>query len=469
MPPRSEAGCTFRLTGADIEAVGISRVPNYIVAFLKHNRDAVYAFLGGTAQDEPYLALIESLGVEVVYCTADAAAAAAVDEVIADAGDRPIALDVETTPLPAYVVTKPLLLTVRGRPYKRQPRDKDRNAAGLDPLRSCVRLVQLYGGGARAAVIDMHHVSWPVLEPLWTRPLVAHNAAFELSFLQHRGIVADAHCTQQAVGLLRGIRRNKPWSLAEASSIYLGLDVEKGHQTSDWGAARLSRGQTAYAAADAVLAHRVWRKVAPALKELNRLRATISNAGACRSSLPCDSRGVGLDVDAHADLCTRRAQTLADARREWVALTGLAPPTVGDRPAIAAYLRDALPAEELASWPTTETGSELSTAEAVLKRAAYLPAMRPLLKVLEAEKWLSTFGPSFLNMLNPVTAASTRSISCREPSPGDGQRGIPTSSKYLTTGIHGASSSPPLGRYSSPAISLPWSSGQLRTSAAKRP
>ena len=134
-----EAGCTFRLTGADIEAVGISRVPNHIVAFLKHNRDAVYALLGGTAQDETYLALIESLGVEVVYCTADAAAAAAVDEVIADAGDRPIALDVETTPLPAYVVTKPLLLTVRGRPYKRQPRDKDRNASGLDPsARACV-------------------------------------------------------------------------------------------------------------------------------------------------------------------------------------------------------------------------------------------------------------------------------------------------------------------------------------------
>jgi hypothetical protein len=152
-----EAGCTFRITGAHIEAVGISRVPNHIVAFLKHNRDAVYALLGGTAQDAPYLALIERLGVEVVYCTADAAAAAVVDEVIADAGDRPIAIDVETTPLPAYVVTKPLLLTVKGRPYKRQPRDQDRSAAGLDPLRSCVRLLQLYGGGARAAVIDMHH------------------------------------------------------------------------------------------------------------------------------------------------------------------------------------------------------------------------------------------------------------------------------------------------------------------------
>ena len=390
-----EAGCTFRLTGADIEAVGISRVPNHIVAFLKHNRDAVYAFLGGTAQDEPYLALIGSLGVEVVYCTADAAAAAAVDEVIADAGDRPIALDVETTPLPAYVVTKPLLLTVRGRPYKRQPRDKDRNASGLDPLRSCVRLLQLYGGGARAAVIDMHHVSWPVLEPLWTRPLVAHNAAFELSFLQHRAIVADAHCTQQAVGLLRGIRRNKPWSLAEASRVYLGLDVEKGHQTSDWGAARLSRGQTAYAAADAVLAHRVWGKVAPALKESNRLRAYNLQRRCLPVVAALQLRGVGLDVDAHADLCTRRAQTLADARREWVELTGLAPPTIGNRPAIAAYLRDALPAEELASWPTTETGSGLSTAEAVLRKAAYLPAMRPLLQVLEAEKWLSTFGPSF--------------------------------------------------------------------------
>jgi hypothetical protein len=125
---------------------------------------------------------------------------------------------------------------------------------------------------------------------------------------------------------------------------------------------------------------------------------------ALRYTLCCNAPVQG----ACADAMTRavigvHTQTLADARREWVELTGRAPPTVGNRPAIAAYLRDALPAEELASWPMTETGSGLSTAEAVLKKAAYLPAMRPLLQVLKAEKWLSTFGPSLLGMLNPAS------------------------------------------------------------------
>jgi hypothetical protein len=54
-------------------------------------------------------------------------------------------------------------------------------AAGLDPHRSQVRLLQIYGGGSRAAVLDTAGVPWAVTSPLWDRPVVAHNAAFELS------------------------------------------------------------------------------------------------------------------------------------------------------------------------------------------------------------------------------------------------------------------------------------------------
>ncbi len=247
-----KAGCVFRLVGASVEVRGLDKVPADVGTFLRGNREAVFPHLGGTERDRLSLQLLSTLDIELVSCADDATANSVVAEIIADAGTGPIGIDVETAPLPEYANPVPLRLTVRGRPMKIQPTPRDR--AGLDPHRSEPRLVQLYGGGARVAVLDMKLVSWDVLAPLWQHPLVAHNAMFELAFLAKRGIHPSIQCTMQAAGLLLGVRRR---SLAEACSIYLGVDVPKAHQTSDWAAPTLSRGQLAYAAADAVLTRRL--------------------------------------------------------------------------------------------------------------------------------------------------------------------------------------------------------------------
>jgi 3'-5' exonuclease len=236
-----KAGCMFRLAGAEVRVRGLDRVSPFVADFLRENREAVFTALGGSEHDRPCLELLEQLGIELVYCTDDDSAEAAIAEVLTDAGDKPVALDIETTPRQQYASPAPLKLTVRGRLMKVQPRRDDK--AGLDPHRSEPRLVQLYGGGSRVAVLDMQVVSWGVLAPLWNRPLVAHNAAFELGFLARRGIHPRAQCSMQAAGLLLGVRRR---SLAEACAAYLGVTVPKAHQTSDWAALTLSRGQLAY-------------------------------------------------------------------------------------------------------------------------------------------------------------------------------------------------------------------------------
>ena len=235
-----KAGCVFRLAGDRVEVSGLEKVPADAIAFLREHRAAVFAHLGGNELDRPTLELLAQLEVEFVYCTTDAEAEAAVFEMLADAGDRPIAIDIETAPRSEHANPVPLRLTVRGRPMKVQPKSDDK--VGLDPHRSEPRLVQLYGGGARVAVLDMKFVSWDILAPVWRRPLVAHNAAFELAFLGKRGNHPRAQCTMQAAGLLLGVHRR---SLADACSAYLGVDVPKAHQTSDWRAPTLTRGQLA--------------------------------------------------------------------------------------------------------------------------------------------------------------------------------------------------------------------------------
>lgn len=314
---------------------------------------------------------------------------------LADAGDKPVAIDIETTPRPEYASPVPLRLTVRGRPMKVQPRSDGK--AGLDPHRSEPRLVQLYGGGARVAVLDMKFVSWEVLTPVWDQPIVCHNAAFELAFLARRGITPKAQCSMQAAGLLLGVRRR---SLAEACSVYLGVIVPKAHQRSDWSALTLSRGQLAYAAADAVLCRRLWEKTARELKAKGRDEAYRLQRDCLPAAGALELRGVALDLDAHAALCDRWATDLADARRAWVEATGEPPPS---KPADAAeYLRKVLPEGSLCRWLRTSAGG-LSTASDQLEKVAHLPAIRPLLRIKKAEKLLSAFGPKLRRLVNPET------------------------------------------------------------------
>ena len=100
-------------------------------------------------------------------------------------------------------------------------------------------------------MIDLHKVDWAVLAPVWERPIVMHNAAFDLGYLAQRGIEpVGVDCTLQAVRLLNGPNAT---SLETAAASYFGLALDKTLQTSDWGAKHLSLAQVAYAADDAVV------------------------------------------------------------------------------------------------------------------------------------------------------------------------------------------------------------------------
>lgn len=173
----------------------------------------------------------------------------------------------------------------------------------------------------------------------------------------------------------------------------------KVHQRSDWSALTLSRGQLAYAAADAVLCHRLWEKTARELKAKGRDRAYRLQRDCLPAAAAMELRGIALDLDAHAALCDSWAVELADARRAWVEATGTPPPA---KPAEAArYLEEVL-GDALSRWPRTSTGV-LSTATAHLEKVAHLPAIRPLLRIRKAEKLLSAFGPKLRRLVNPET------------------------------------------------------------------
>lgn len=126
------------------------------------------------------------------------------------------------------------------------------SAAGLDPYLSKIRLVQLYAPGGPVYVFDLFRVDPSILAPLWGHPMIFHNALFDIRHLLLAGAnPTKVGCTMLMDNCLSGELR----SLATLTAEYLGLEVSKEQQVSDWSADTLTEEQLSYAALDAYLVH----------------------------------------------------------------------------------------------------------------------------------------------------------------------------------------------------------------------
>lgn len=127
---------------------------------------------------------------------------------------------------------------------------------GRDPL--CV--VQLSDGNGDAHVVKLDRATYdaPNLKRLLTDPAVTkifHFGRFDIAmFWLHLGVVtAPVYCTKIASKLARTYTDRH--GLKDVSRELLGVDMSKAQQSSDWGAAKLSDDQVAYAASDVLHLH----------------------------------------------------------------------------------------------------------------------------------------------------------------------------------------------------------------------
>ena len=341
---------------------------------------------------------LEQAGVSVRYVATGGDLERALSELAAlsDNGG-PWGLDIETAALPAFT------------------RDK---AAGLDPWRSSIRLVQVYPGGATCYVFDAAALGLsPLAELLNTRPLVAHNAVFETKFLLHAGAApARLGCTLLMANALRGDRP----ALAQLAADTLGWQLDKALQVSDWGGS-LSAAQLDYAALDAVAAYRLARELSPRLKDTGRGRCYALMRDAQPAIARLERAGCPFDTAAHAALLATWQGQAEAARGELDSLLNGANP---DSPLqLSKWLAANLPAKTLATWPKTETGQLSTDADALT--GLTLPALEPLKRYKLAVKGLSTYGTRYATHLSPVTGrihasftlggTATGRLSCSHP------------------------------------------------------
>jgi DNA polymerase-1 len=399
---------SFRIAGGRIAVTNPERLLPDLYAALRNRRDELWEHLGGYALHQPSLDLLERLKVRVVVPPTADEARELLARIEADSdhntpkgcctGPGLVGLDTETAALPGAEERPAVKLTRKGIPYKQQPELK--RGAGLDPHRSRIRLVQLYGGGEVCAVIDTNLVPLDIIDSLLLRrTAVAHNVAFELQHLGHAGIaIPRIECTMQAAGLLLGVRRR---GLDDTTEAYLGVTLPKQLQLSDWAAPSLHLGQIAYAALDAIAVFWLWPKLHAELVSKNRILAYQLQRDVTPVAVRMTACGVLLDRHRHEQKAAEWAQALADARQAFTAETGRPPPSTPDE--TRAHLQVTLPPEYLAAWPTTPKSGKLSTRSTQLNRVAHLPAIRPLLEINAMETLLENFGPSLVEKVSKIT------------------------------------------------------------------
>jgi ribonuclease D len=133
---------------------------------------------------------------------------------------------------------------------------------GRDPL--CV--VQLSDGGGDAHVVQLDRATYdaPNLKRLLTDPTVTklfHFGRFDIAmfYLHLRVITAPVYCTKIASRLARTYTDRH--GLKDLTKELTGVDLSKAQQSSDWGAAKLSDDQLAYAASDVLHLHALRTKL----------------------------------------------------------------------------------------------------------------------------------------------------------------------------------------------------------------
>lgn len=143
----------------------------------------------------------------------------------------------------------------------------DTETTELDPYKGELRLVQL-SNGKNTYVTDVRSFSEnggsrtdtdlaPLRDLLSSnRPIkIAHNAKFDSKWVRHHlgceiGGIYDTYLASQLIAAGESDRRH---GLADVSQFFLGTELDKSEQVSDWSAAELTPSQIEYAARDAAI------------------------------------------------------------------------------------------------------------------------------------------------------------------------------------------------------------------------
>lgn len=167
----------------------------------------------------------------------------------------------------------------------------DCETMGLHPHRDRLCVVQLSGGDGNAHLVQVAkgQDAAPNLCRLLEDPDVLklfHFGRFDIAAMYNAfgALTAPVYCTKIASKLVRTYTDRH--GLKNLLQELLSIDISKQQQSSDWGAAELTRAQVEYAASDVLYLHRLRE----ALDEMLAREGRTEMAQACFDFLPMRAR-----------------------------------------------------------------------------------------------------------------------------------------------------------------------------------
>ena len=163
----------------------------------------------------------------------------------------------------------------------------DCETMGLNPMRDRLCLVQMSGGDGNAHLVQVAkgQTEAPNLCRMLADPNVLklfHFGRFDIAAMQNAfgTVTAPVYCTKIASRLIRTYTDRH--GLKNLLQELLSVDISKYQQSSDWGAAELTKAQIDYAASDVLYLHRLREELNKRLEREGRMEI----AQACFDFLP---------------------------------------------------------------------------------------------------------------------------------------------------------------------------------------
>ena len=305
----------------------------------------------------------------------------------------------------------------------------DLETTGLDPITSQIRLLSLHDGN-KTLIIDLFKSgSIHTLEQsLKQKKLVGHNSIFDMQFLKQAGVEVLMDCTMIAYHVLTGEQKK----LQDLSKIYLEVEMNKEQQKSDWGLDNLSKEQLQYSALDVIRTFEIWSKIKPELKENKFVKIYTTVRNAQPAVVQMQLTGVVFDKQKHAAL-------LSEIENKKTILQSNIKEALNDinytsSKQLGEWLKEKLGGENATgfkNWEKTSTGKLKTGADELKKFARLLPEEArkviedTLIPIKKLEKYITSFGISLSNKINPITGrihpefnligARTGRASCANP------------------------------------------------------
>ena len=314
----------------------------------------------------------------------------------------------------------------------------DTETTALDPYQGEVRLVQL-SNGKDTKVIDLKPFAArgdlrtsQELAPLRdllsaAKPIkIAHNAKFDAKWIAHHlgaelGGVFDTLLASQLIAAGDQDRRH---SLAEVTSYFLGTELDKSEQVSDWSAAELLQSQIEYAARDAATMIPLREKIVEKLKADELIRVAKLEFDCVMPIAAMELNGFYLDAACWREQLEKvkivqtkvadELQHLLSAGVAQASLFGVTEINLDSQAQVTDALKNlGVPV------PATTRGWQLQPL------AADYPVVAKLLEYRGVAKSLSSFGENILEFIEPQTGrihadfrqigAPTGRFSCSKP------------------------------------------------------